>query len=60
MTSNYPPGVTGNEPQIAGDEAWEDVHEAIDEDAVLEGMSAIDVQVAWSFGLAMWRAGDLP
>lgn len=27
MPSNYPPGVTGNEPQIVGDEDWEELND---------------------------------
>ena len=56
MSTNYPPGVSGHEPQIVGDEAWESVHEGIDEDAAEHGMTDQDVYVAWSIGVAAWRA----
>lgn len=53
--SNYPPGVTGNEPQINGDEAWEAIHELIDEDAGKDCMTDQDVMLAWKLGLAAWK-----
>lgn len=55
MSKNYPPGVTGNEPEIAGDEAWERFHENIDKDATREGMSDADATVAWWLGLAAYK-----
>lgn len=49
--SNYPPGVTGNEPQINGDARREAVHQQIDDDATREGLSDMDVECAWYLGL---------
>ncbi len=53
--SNYPPGVTGNEPEIIGDPAWEAVHETLDNDATFEGMTATDAREAWAMGFAAWK-----
>lgn len=58
MPSNLPPGVNegmipGNRPE---DIAWENLHEGIDQDASMEGMSDIDTMVAWKIGLAAWKA----
>ena len=55
MHSDYHPGVTGNEPQINGDVAWEAVHDQIDHDATDAGMSDMDVECAWRLGLAAWN-----
>lgn len=55
MSSNYPPGVSGNEREIVGD-TWELVHERIDTDATREGMTDMDVAVTWALGLAAWKA----
>lgn len=62
---NYPPGVTGREPQIAGDTAWEDVHELIDATCKAKGWTDCDAFVAWSLGTAALEAvrklgGTLP
>lgn len=52
MAGNYPPGVTGNEPQICGDEAWERVFDCIQDDANKRSLSATDVLFIWHTGLA--------
>lgn len=49
--SNYPPGVTGNEPEIAGD-GWDDILNIISEDAETFNLSDIDVVLAWRLGRA--------
>ena len=49
--SNYPPGVTGNEPEIAGDIEWERVHEKIDADATKYAFDPADVLRVWESGL---------
>lgn len=56
MTNNYPPGVTGNEPEINGDASWEKVIERIESAATDIGMSNSDVMIAWGLGLAAWGA----
>lgn len=50
--SNYPPGVTGSEPEIQGDGAWEDVHELIDTTCTAKGWTDCDAFLAWSLGVA--------
>lgn len=52
--SSYPPGVSGREPEINGDMAWEYLHEGIDHDATDNAMTDQDVAMAWSMGLAVW------
>lgn len=54
--SNYPPGVTGNEPEINGDAGWEALHENIDKDATREGWTDVDAQVAWWLGVEAFKA----
>ena len=54
--SNYPPGVTGSEPEIAGNDTWEKIHEGIDKDASDRGLTDVDVFVIWKLGLAVWEA----
>jgi hypothetical protein len=50
MSSNYPPGVTGNEPQIAGDVAFEgalyrcpncDLEQEVEGDDICVGCGAV-------------------
>lgn len=53
--SNYPPGVTGSEKAIQGDEAWEKLFEGISKEADEEGMTDMDVLVSWKLGLTVWR-----
>lgn len=58
MPSNLPPGVTesmipGNRPE---DQAWERVHEDIDNDAAKHGLSDMEVAHAWKSGLAAYLA----
>jgi len=58
--SNYPPGVTGNEPQITGETAWEDLMESIQRDCDKERWTDMDCYVAWQIGRdAMIRAKKL-
>ena len=52
---NYPPGVTGNEPQINGDDSWEDIHNQMEDDASNNDMSDLDVSIAWKLGLSAWK-----
>ena len=54
--SNYPPGVTGSEPEIVGNDEWEKLHEGIDKDAADRNLTDVDVFVIWRLGLAAWEA----
>ena len=56
MMNNYPPGVTGNEPQICGDTAWEEFHEGIDKDCTNRGLTDIDAFVVWKLGMSAYYA----
>lgn len=56
MSSNYPPGVTGTEPQIEGDRAWEAVHEQIDETCRRNGWTDCEAAVAWMLGVKALEA----
>lgn len=54
---NLPPGVTdsmipGNRPE---DEAWEQLHEGIGEDATEHNMTSMDVMLAWKIGLKAYQ-----
>lgn len=55
MNNNYPPGVSGNEYQIVGDSTWETIIEDIQNDTSREGMSDMDMIVAWKMGLSAWK-----
>jgi hypothetical protein len=59
--SNYPPGVTGNESEIAGDEAWERVLENIQRDCDEYGWTDMDCFAAWLLGRdalkSAWKLG---
>lgn len=54
--SHYPPGVTGNEPEIAGDDSWEKVHEQIDETCRKKGWTDCEMAVAWMLGVQALEA----
>lgn len=54
--NNYPPGVTGREPHIAGDETWEKLHEQIDETCHRKGWTDCDAAVAWMLGVQALEA----
>jgi hypothetical protein len=53
--NNFPPGVTGREPQINGDQAWEEFHDRLDDDINSEGMSMEDAIIAWKLGMQIWH-----
>ncbi len=55
--TDLPPGVTegmlpGNRPE---DVAWEQVFTTIEENAMKDNMSDMDVYTAWKLGLAAWK-----
>jgi len=52
--SNYPPGVTGNEPEINGDDGWENVIDTMNELATKHGMTDMDMFVAIKIGVNAW------
>ena len=63
MSDSYPPGITGNEPQIVG--GWDAVLEDIAEEAGVMGYTDMDIWLAWRLGvgsLALARSvgGNFP
>jgi hypothetical protein len=52
--SNYPPGVTGNEPEINPVDEFETVWDTIARECVTHGLSDMDADCAWKLGLAAW------
>jgi len=56
MLSSLPPGVTenmlpGNRPE---DEAWDNLHIEIDNDADMKGLSPWDALEIWHMGIEQW------
>lgn len=54
MSGYYPPGVTGNEPQIDGDRAFEALVDQINRDMTCNGMTPEDARDAWRSGMESW------
>lgn len=54
MSGYYPPGVTGNEPQIDGDRAFEALVDQINRDMTCNGMTPEDARDAWRAGMESW------
>jgi hypothetical protein len=54
--SNYPPGVTGCEPEINGYDDHCNAFETIDADARKHRMTADDVEQVWRVGLTAYQS----
>jgi len=51
MSSNYPPGITGNEPEIIEDEPWNEFFGFIEYDINKYKLSAEEAMDIWMNGL---------
>ena len=51
MTDNYPPGVTGNEPEINGDADWDAFWDKVNKDVTELGMTPKDAEDVWNFAI---------
>jgi len=49
--NNYPPGVTGNEPQICGDESWDNLYDKVAYDCAEHNLTAEEAEKIWKEGL---------